>query len=98
MLMMSRIRLSSAGVPTGTATTEQGNQDMKKMLLVALLGLGLTLTSGRPASAWCKFNFGVGLNINYEGGGNSVLWGLLKGAPSPPDQQGGVRLGGEAMA
>ena len=56
---------------------------MKKMLLVTLLGLGLVLTSGQRASAWSKSNFGVGLNIGYEGGGNSVFWGMFKGEQPP---------------
>jgi hypothetical protein len=56
---------------------------MKKMLLAALLGLGLALVSGQRAEAWSKFNFGVGLNVKYEGGGNSVLWGLFHGEQPP---------------
>lgn len=56
---------------------------MKKMLLVALLGLGLVLASGQRASAWSKYSFGVGLNCGYEGGGNSVLWGLFRGEQPP---------------
>ena len=69
---------------------------MKKMLLTALLGLGLVLASGSPASAWSKFNFGVGFNIGYEGGGNSVLWGLCKGE-NVPYAHGGMMEGGAPM-
>jgi len=56
---------------------------MKKMLLTALLGLGLVLVSGSKASAWSKFNWGAGFNVGWEGGGNSVLWGLFKGENIP---------------
>jgi hypothetical protein len=62
---------------------------MKKMMLVALLGLGLVLTSGQRASAWSKVNFGVGLNLGWEGGGNSILCGLFKGAQPPMGMYGG---------
>ena len=56
---------------------------MKKMLLMALLGLGLVLACEQRASAWSKFNFGVGFNVGYEGGGNSVLFGVFKGEQPP---------------
>jgi len=62
---------------------------MKKMMLVALLGLGLVLTSGQRASAWSKVNFGVGLNLGWEGGGNNLLFGLFRGAQPPAGMYGG---------
>jgi hypothetical protein len=62
---------------------------MKRLSYIALLAVGLVLASQQQASAWSKFNFGVGLNIGWEGGGNSVLWGALKGAPSPGGFDGG---------
>jgi hypothetical protein len=68
---------------------------MKKMLLVALLGLGLVLASEQRASAWSKYNFGVGLNVGYEGGGNSVLFGMFKGEQPPMGMDHGYQGGPE---
>ena len=68
---------------------------MKKMLLTALLGLGLVLVSGSPASAWSKFNWGAGFNVGWEGGGNSVLFGLFKGENIP--NMGGMNMGAPMM-
>jgi hypothetical protein len=62
---------------------------MKRILYIALIALCLVLASNRQASAWSKFNFGVGLNIGFEGGGNSVLFGMFKGAPTPGYGDGG---------
>src|SRR5437016_5763590 len=45
---------------------------MKKMLLACLVAVGLVAVCEQRASAWTKFNFGVGLNLSYEGGGNSL--------------------------
>lgn len=56
---------------------------MKKMLVASVVAVALVATVEQQASAWTKFSFGVGLNASYEGGGNSLLWGLIKGAPSP---------------
>ncbi len=62
---------------------------MKRILCLALAACCLTLSLNRPAQAWCKFNFGIGMNIGFEGGGNSVLWGLLRGANTPGAFDGG---------
>lgn len=56
---------------------------MKKTLALGLAALALLACSQQKASAWSKFNFGIGANIGWEGGGNSVLWGVLKGGPTP---------------
>ncbi len=65
-----------------------------KKLLMALLGLGLVLSSATPVLAWSKANFGAGFNWGWEGGGNSVFWGLIKGAniPGAPDSNEGGGL------
>ncbi len=70
---------------------------MRKMLLTALLGLGLVLASGSQASAWSKFNWGAGFNVAWEGGGNSVLWGLFKGENIPNMGMGGMDMGAPMM-
>jgi len=56
---------------------------MKRIPCTAVMALGLMLASQQQASAYCKFNFGVGLNLGWEGANNSVLWGVLKGGPGP---------------
>ena len=61
---------------------------MKKVLASGLAALALVLLAQGQASAWHKCNFGVGLNWSCEGGGNCVLWGLLKGAPTPGQTDG----------
>jgi hypothetical protein len=45
---------------------------MKRMCVAAALALALAAVSGPKASAWCKFNFGVGMNIGLETGGAKV--------------------------
>lgn len=68
---------------------------MKKTLTAGLAALVLTIAGQQPAHAWSKYNFGIGMNIDYQGGGNSVLWGLFKGAQVPdPSMYGGVVAGG----
>ena len=57
---------------------------MKRIPYIALLACGLLLAGQQQASAWSKYNFGVGLNVGWEGGGNSVLWAPSK-ALSPLD-------------
>jgi hypothetical protein len=56
---------------------------MLRMLSAAIAALCVALVTGQEASAWCKFNFGVGMNVGYEGGGNSILWGAFSGGPPP---------------
>lgn len=69
-----------------------------KRLAFGVAAVALVLASQQQASAWSKFNFGVGLNVGWQGGGNSVLWGVLKGRPLPGDggygDGGGPGLGG----
>jgi hypothetical protein len=71
---------------------------MKRMLLAALLGTGLLLLSGQQASAWHKCRLSVGLNFCSEGGGNTWLCGLFKGANPPPYAYGAADGGVDAPA
>jgi hypothetical protein len=57
---------------------------MKKFLMLNVLALALVAVSSQPASAWCKFNFGIGANIGWTTGGNCLLWGAAKGQQPPP--------------
>src|SRR5438105_4255750 len=53
--------------------------DMKKFLFACLLTLPLTTAARQEASAWCKFNIGVGANLGLQSGGSkSFLWGLYQ--------------------
>jgi hypothetical protein len=61
---------------------------MRKILAACAVALALVLATGQQASAWHKCSFGVGLNIGFEGGGNCLFWGLLKGAPAPGQMDG----------
>jgi hypothetical protein len=63
---------------------------MKRMAILSLLALSVILASEQRASAWCRFKFGIGLNISYEGSGNTFLWGLCKGGPNPNLSPDGV--------
>jgi hypothetical protein len=56
---------------------------MKKMMVAALLALAVTASARQEASAWSKFNFGVGLNLSYETTGSCFGWGF-NCAPNPP--------------
>ncbi len=56
---------------------------MNKILTMSLAAVGLVLASQHQAMAWSKFNFGVGLNLGWEGGGNNYLWGMIRGANTP---------------
>ena len=56
---------------------------MKRMIVAGLLALAALVGSQDRASAWVKWNFNAGINMNYEGGGNSILWGLYQTSPSP---------------
>src|SRR5262249_27538375 len=70
---------------------------MKRNICLALTVCCLTLMVNRPAQAWSKFNFGIGLNFGWEGAGNSVLWGVLRGGPAPGAvADGGYGKGGFA--
>lgn len=62
---------------------------MNKLLSAIVASLALIFATNQPAHAWCKYNFGIGMNIGYEGGGNSILFGLLSGANTPGHHDGG---------
>jgi hypothetical protein len=58
---------------------------MKRMVVATLLAVGLTAASQDRASAWCKFNFGAGVNMCYENGGGTWTFGIhRKSEQAPP--------------
>src|SRR6516162_1554493 len=59
---------------------------MKKILVLGALALSIGLLSEQHASAWVNAKFGVGLNWNWQSGGNNFLWGFFRnGQPPGPD-------------
>jgi hypothetical protein len=59
---------------------------MKKILTAGLLALSAALITDQQASAWVNCKFGVGLNWNWQSGGNNFLWGAFRnGQPPCPD-------------
>jgi len=69
---------------------------MKKILTAGLLALSAALITDQQASAWVNAKFGVGLNWNWQSGGNNFLWGAFRnGQPPCPDvAQPGAYYGG----
>jgi hypothetical protein len=47
---------------------------MKRTIVAMALAVGVVAASQQQASAWCKFNFGVGLNLGWECGGKCKTW------------------------
>jgi hypothetical protein len=56
---------------------------MKKLLAASVLALALVAGSQQPASAWCNFKFGVGLNMEFSSGNNNCFWGMFKSGQVP---------------
>ncbi len=65
---------------------------MKKFLLTSVLALPFLAFAHQDASAWHQFKFGVGMNLEGSGGGNSLGWGLWKS--QQPPAPGGFAPGG----
>ena len=60
---------------------------MKKFLVIGLLAISAMALSQQQASAWINSRFGVGMNWDFQAGGNSLLWGLVRSAQSEnPDR------------
>lgn len=68
---------------------------MKKLLLLGASALGLALITDRPADAWINSRFSVGLNWNWQSGGNNFMWGLFRNS-QPPGPDGGFHGPGPA--
>jgi hypothetical protein len=56
---------------------------MKRISLLGLFALLLTLTLQQQACAWLNFKFGAGVNWNWQSGGNNFLWGLFRNGQPP---------------
>lgn len=59
---------------------------MKKVLASGLLAICAIALMHQEAHAWKNIRFGVGLNWDYQSGGNNALWGAWKnGQPPGPE-------------
>lgn len=67
---------------------------MKKLMTVVLLAVVGLLASTPRSQAWSKFNYGIGANWGWEGGGNSILFGLLRGEQMPSGNYNGSAVDG----
>lgn len=56
---------------------------MRKLLVLGALALAVTVLSQQQASAWCHCKFGVGVNLEYQGGGNNWFWGAMRTGQVP---------------
>ena len=64
---------------------------MKKIALAGLLALGIIAMSEQQASAWINCRFGIGLNWEFQSGGNHCLWGAWHNGQVPgPEAYGYV--------
>lgn len=68
---------------------------MKRMMTAGILALSLCALAEQNASAWVNHKFGIGLNWNWQSGGNNFLWGLFRnGQPPGPGCDAGGCPGG----
>jgi hypothetical protein len=51
---------------------------MTKFFVLGLAALGVALVSEQQAQAWINSKFAVGLNWNWQSGGNNLLWGAFR--------------------
>lgn len=63
---------------------------MRKVFVTGLLAVCLMAVSQQQASAWTNARFGIGMNFGFSSGGNSLGWGIIRGAqpPGPEMYQG----------
>lgn len=84
--MLGRSRMVT--ISTGETTLERHiatlrDITMRKMTLLGLMALAVAALSHEQAGAWINFKFGVGLNWNWQSGGNNTLWGLFRNGQPP---------------
>lgn len=56
---------------------------MKKFVVAGVIAVGLLAVAQQNASAWVNSRFGVGLNWDYQAGGNTLLWGAWRNSQPP---------------
>jgi hypothetical protein len=60
---------------------------MKKILAIGILAVTAIAFSQQTASAWVNSRFGIGMNWDWQTGGNSFGWGLYRNG-QPPGGEG----------
>jgi hypothetical protein len=59
---------------------------MKRILVAGMLAISIMAIAEQQASAWVNSKFGIGLNLDYQSGGNQILWGAWRnGQPPGPE-------------
>ncbi|MGF1580140.1 MAG: hypothetical protein ACFCD0_12325 [Gemmataceae bacterium] len=56
---------------------------MKKFYVLALVACALVVASEQRASAWSNIKFGAGVNLHWQTGDNTLLWGLFRSGQVP---------------
>lgn len=56
---------------------------MKKIVLAGLVAVSMLAITQQQASAWVNSRFGIGLNWNFQSGGNQILWGAWRNGQVP---------------
>ena len=70
---------------------------MKKLLMTGILAITALAMSQQQAHAWVNARFGIGLNYQWQSGGNQFLWGAWTGGQPPGPEFGGGYFGPEIM-
>jgi hypothetical protein len=63
---------------------------MKKFFALSLLTLALVTVSHQQAHAWSNIKFGAGVNVQWQTGDNTLLWGLFRNGQVPHPYGTGV--------
>ena len=72
---------------------------MKKIIAAGMLAFCVLAIAQQQASAWTNTKFGIGMNMDYQSGGTSFLWGLWRnGQPPGPEAFGGGYGGQQRFA
>lgn len=57
---------------------------MKKFLSLSIVAVALVAVAQQEASAWSNIKFGAGVNMSWQTGDNTLLWGLFRNGQIPP--------------
>ncbi len=63
---------------------------MKKFFALGFLTLALVTVSHQQAHAWSNVKFGAGVNLQWQAGDNTLLWGFFRNGQVPHPYGHGV--------
>ena len=63
---------------------------MKNFFALGILTLALVTVSHQQAHAWSNIKFGAGVNLQWQTGDNTLLWGFFRNGQVPHPYGGGV--------